>query len=84
MHYAAEKGTIVRDSTGAGDAFVGALASGLRRGLQEQEIFSLASYVAAANCAADGARGGMPLWRTLPGKLKFVVGNGVAWPGPDL
>jgi hypothetical protein len=33
----------------------------------------LASYVAAANCTADGARGGLPSYADLPAELKALL-----------
>ena len=63
----------VRDSTGAGDAFIGAIAVGLRNRLPLESVLRLASYVGAANVQADGARGGMPQWEALPEELKGMV-----------
>ena len=63
----------VRDTTGAGDAFIGAIAAGLRRELPLDTILRLATHVAAANCAADGARGGMPYHGELPDELKALA-----------
>lgn len=60
----------VRDTTGAGDAFIGATAVGLRQGLPLQDVLRVASYVAAANVCADGARGGMPTYDALPPELR--------------
>lgn len=66
-------GGSVRDTTGAGDAFIGALLNGLRRGLALEANLRVASYVAAANCTADGARGGMPLYSDLPPDIRQVL-----------
>lgn len=65
----------MRDSTGAGDAFIGATAAALRRGLQLPDILRLAAHVAAANCGADGARGGLPFLHELPEDLKALLAN---------
>jgi sulfofructose kinase len=58
------------DSTGAGDAFHGALAAGLAAGLDWLDTLRLASAAGAACCEALGARPGMPdrarLARWLP------------------
>ncbi|KAL1504262.1 hypothetical protein AB1Y20_010671 [Prymnesium parvum] len=63
----------VRDSTGAGDAFIGAAAVGLSRGLPLAEVLRLGAHVAAANCSADGARGGMPHLHELPAELRALL-----------
>ncbi len=50
------------ESTGAGDALVGALAAGLARGLAVPELLELASEVAARNLSAVGPFGlGLPM-----------------------
>ena len=52
------------DSTGAGDAFRGGFAAGCLRAADEhlgiEEVLTYANAVAALNCRALGARGGMP------------------------
>src|SRR5207248_7821261 len=50
------------DSTGAGDAFRGAFAAGCLRAsdVDIEEALSYANAVAALNCRALGARGGLP------------------------
>jgi sugar/nucleoside kinase (ribokinase family) len=50
------------DSTGAGDAFRGAFAAACLRasGGELEEVLSYANAVAALNCRALGARGGLP------------------------
>lgn len=50
------------DSTGAGDVFRGAFAAGCLRepGADVEEILEYANAVAALNCRALGARGGIP------------------------
>ena len=63
----------VRDTTGAGDAFIGAVAVGLRNGLPLRDVLRLASYVAAQNVCTDGARGGMPTYAALPAELRTLV-----------
>ena len=63
----------VRDTTGAGDAFIGATAVGLARGLPLQDTLRLASFAAAANCGSDGARGGMPHYADLPLELRNLL-----------
>ena len=63
----------VRDTTGAGDAFIGATAAALRLGLPLADTLRLASYVAAANCGGDGARGGMPRLAELPAELRALL-----------
>jgi len=63
----------VRDTTGAGDAFIGATAAALRRGLPLADVLRIAACVAAANCGADGARGGMPLLSGLPPELRALL-----------
>ena len=45
------------DTTGAGDAFHGALAAGLYHGLDLADALDLAARAAAKNCTALGARG---------------------------
>ncbi len=48
------------DTTGAGDAFHGAFAAGLSRGMAWQEILRFASAVGALCCTRKGARLGIP------------------------
>lgn len=50
----------VVDTTGAGDAFIGAVLYGLCAGLSMERILPLAATVAAAKCRALGARPGLP------------------------
>jgi len=50
----------VVDSTGAGDAFHGAVALGLARGMAWEEILRFASRVGALTCTRLGARAGLP------------------------
>ena len=65
----------VRDSTGAGDAFIGAIAAGVRCGVPLADTLRLAAFVAAANCAAEGARGGMPHHADLPPDLRALLAD---------
>ena len=66
----------IHDTTGAGDAFIGATAVGLARGLPLEDTLRLASCVAAANCCADGARGGMPTRAQLPAEIRELLDRG--------
>ncbi|MES1180127.1 MAG: PfkB family carbohydrate kinase, partial [Hyphomicrobium sp.] len=50
----------VVDTTGAGDAFHGAFAWGIARGLPDGECARLASAVAAMSCTGLGARSTLP------------------------
>ncbi|MED6132417.1 hypothetical protein PIB30_018807 [Stylosanthes scabra] len=59
------------DTTGAGDAFVGAILYAICANLDPRIMLSLASYVAAANCKALGARKGLP-YRTEPYVASFA------------
>lgn len=60
----------VIDTTGAGDAFVGAIIYALCAGMTPEKMLPFASKVAAANCQALGARSGLP-WRTDPRLAPF-------------
>ena len=48
------------DTTGAGDAFHGAFAAGLARGMEWEELLRFASAVGALCCTKKGARLGIP------------------------
>lgn len=48
------------DTTGAGDAFIGATLYGLLKGLSISKTLELASVSAACKCTALGARAGQP------------------------
>ena len=48
------------DTTGAGDAFMACFVASIAAGLSLEQTLRLGSCVAAANCTALGARGGMP------------------------
>jgi ribokinase len=50
----------VVDTTGAGDTFVGALATALAAGQSLQQALPWANAAAALSCMQAGARGGMP------------------------
>jgi len=50
----------VTDTTGAGDAFTGALAAELARGSAIADAARFATIAAALSVTAAGARGGMP------------------------
>jgi len=51
------------DTTGAGDAFAGALAAELAAGQEEvEEALNRASWVAAVACTRVGAQTGVPTW----------------------
>jgi sulfofructose kinase len=59
------------DSTGAGDAFRGAFAAGCLRmpDGDVEDVLSFANAVAALNCRALGARGGLP----TPGEVEELM-----------
>ncbi|KAK7277469.1 hypothetical protein RJT34_22482 [Clitoria ternatea] len=59
------------DTTGAGDAFVGAILYAICSNLSPEKMLPFASYVAAANCRALGARSGLP-YRTDPYLATFI------------
>lgn len=48
------------DTTGAGDAFIGAVLYAICAGMPPEKMLPFASQVAAANCRALGARSGLP------------------------
>ncbi|XP_026660401.2 ribokinase-like isoform X3 [Phoenix dactylifera] len=48
------------DTTGAGDAFIGAVLYALCAGMPPEKMLPFASQVAAAGCRALGARSGLP------------------------
>ena len=50
----------VQDTTGAGDAFIGAMQYAICKGLQPDRALRLAAVVAACKCTASGARSGLP------------------------
>ncbi|KAF7804581.1 ribokinase-like isoform X1 [Senna tora] len=53
----------VIDTTGAGDAFVGAVMYSICNNFSPEKMLPFASCVAAANCKALGARSGLPYRR---------------------
>ncbi|XP_061368600.1 uncharacterized protein LOC133311560 isoform X1 [Gastrolobium bilobum] len=59
------------DTTGAGDAFVGAVLYAICANLSPEKMLPFASYVAAASCRALGARSGLP-YRTHPYLASFL------------
>ena len=56
----------VVDTTGAGDAFIGAALFALSHRLPIEKVLPFASCVAALNCTGEGPRGGMPMWAQMP------------------
>ncbi|XP_020079798.1 ribokinase [Ananas comosus] len=58
------------DTTGAGDAFIGAVLYSLCAGFPPEKMLPFASQVAAAGCRALGARSGLP-WRSDPRLAQF-------------
>jgi sugar/nucleoside kinase (ribokinase family) len=58
------------DTTGAGDAFSGALAWGLASGQELEAAVELASAAAALSTQRPGARAGMPTHEELEGFLR--------------
>mmetsp|Transcript_89312 Transcript_89312/g.255787 ORF Transcript_89312/g.255787 Transcript_89312/m.255787 type:complete len:355 (+) Transcript_89312:110-1174(+) len=61
----------VADTTGAGDAFLGALATCLAEDVPLGEALPVACWAGAQNCCAEGARGGMPALSQCPLELGF-------------
>lgn len=59
------------DTTGAGDAFIGAILYALCVGMPAEKMLPFASLVAGAGCRALGARSGLP-WRTHPRLAPFL------------
>ncbi|WVY99108.1 hypothetical protein V8G54_031259 [Vigna mungo] len=59
------------DTTGAGDAFTGAVLYAICANLPPKKMLPFASYVAAAKCRALGARAGLP-YRTNPYLTSFT------------
>ncbi|MEW9502815.1 ribokinase [Jeotgalibacillus marinus] len=62
----------VEDTTGAGDTFNGALATGLDRGLDVKEAIQRAVVAASFSVTAFGAQGGMPTESELEVFLEAV------------
>lgn len=61
------------DSTGAGDAFAGALAVGLAEGRSIADAVDLAQATAALSVRSEGARSGMPSRRTVEEMIDKTV-----------
>jgi sugar/nucleoside kinase (ribokinase family) len=59
-----------KDTTGAGDAFRGGFLYGLLGGLDVEATLRTANAVAALNCTALGARGGLPTAAELDAFLR--------------
>ncbi|KEH42439.1 pfkB family carbohydrate kinase [Medicago truncatula] len=59
------------DTTGAGDAFVGAVLYAICANFSPEKMLPFASHVAAAQCRAIGARSGLP-YRTDPYLASFI------------
>ncbi|CAK8571704.1 unnamed protein product [Lathyrus sativus] len=59
------------DTTGAGDAFVGAVLYAICANLLPEKMLPFASHVAAAKCRSLGARSGLP-YRTDPYLVSFI------------
>ncbi|KAI0500466.1 hypothetical protein KFK09_018679 [Dendrobium nobile] len=62
------------DTTGAGDAFIGAILYALCAGMPAEKMLPFASQVAAAGCRALGARSGLP-WHTDPRLAPFLASS---------
>ncbi|KAL3717735.1 hypothetical protein ACJRO7_009210 [Eucalyptus globulus] len=60
------------DTTGAGDAFIGATLYALCAGMPPEKMLPFAAQVAAANCRALGARAGLP-HRTDPRLAPYLL-----------
>ncbi|XP_050251983.1 uncharacterized protein LOC126698649 [Quercus robur] len=59
------------DTTGAGDAFIGAVIYAICADMPPEQMLPFAAHVAAANCRALGARTGLP-YRTDPRLASFL------------
>lgn len=59
------------DTTGAGDAFIGAVLYAICAGMQPEKMLPFAARVAGANCRALGARSGLP-YRSDPRLTPFL------------
>ena len=68
--------SVVVDTTGAGDAFIGGCLVGITRGLPLQRALALGSFVASHKLRAHGARAGLP--RAKAGEVpSALLGFGV-------
>lgn len=63
----------IQDSTGAGDAFNGAMIVAIGVGLPMSEAMKLASYVAASSLRALGPRPALPSLSELPEELQRLL-----------
>ncbi|WP_154837072.1 ribokinase [Staphylococcus sp. Marseille-Q1834] len=61
----------VKDTTGAGDTFNGALAVGLQKGYDLADAVSFANLAASYSVTGMGAQGGMPTFEDLEADLEF-------------
>ncbi|MCI2773853.1 ribokinase [Staphylococcus petrasii] len=61
----------VKDTTGAGDTFNGALAVGLQKGYDLAEAVTFANLAASYSVTGMGAQGGMPTFEDLEADLEF-------------
>ncbi|PTG04831.1 ribokinase [Staphylococcus chromogenes] len=59
----------VKDTTGAGDTFNGALAVGLQKEWPLEKAIALANLAASVSVTGMGAQGGMPTWDEIRGEL---------------
>lgn len=59
----------VKDTTGAGDTFNGALAVGLQKAFTLDKAIELANLAASFSVTGMGAQGGMPTWQEIEGEL---------------
>jgi len=65
------------DTTGAGDAFIGALCFALAHAMDTAPALRLAAWVAAAKCRMLGARAGLPRAAEVPPAL--LSGGELSW-----
>lgn len=57
---------LIRDTTGAGDSFVGAVAYGVTKGFPLAKVLDLATYVSSCKCKGVGSHGGVPRISEVP------------------
>ena len=70
VHYApAAVVDAVQDTTGAGDAFIGAACVALMGGMAPEALLPLASWVAGMSVRRLGPRPGLPRWTQVPREL---------------
>ncbi|KAL2900343.1 Sulfofructose kinase [Bienertia sinuspersici] len=66
------------DTTGAGDAFIGAVLYALCTDMQPEKMLPFAAQVAAGCCRAFGARTGLPLrYRSTLANSSLMTGIGI-------